>query len=133
MNEKTVAYLKMIIDIHAAIRRGDESEADRLCDEASDMFDYAEIDVTASNEFSGVLYDLYPVKGTAGEALCRMRFTCPVCAYDKLNREPKDDLICPQCGFHFGLDENYYDYESWRHDWEMAGKPWFSDNAKDNK
>jgi hypothetical protein len=58
-----------------------------------------------------------------------MRYTCPVCGYDKLTRAPRDYMICPCCGTEFGYDDFAMSHEELRQEWLRAGAPWFSDST----
>jgi hypothetical protein len=58
-------------------------------------------------------------------------YSCPVCGYDGLRRQPADHLICPSCGTQFGYsdagDRSLADiYASLREGWIAAGAKWHS-------
>lgn len=61
-----------------------------------------------------------------------MAYTCPVCGYPDLKRNPRTDVsggsyeICPSCGFQFGVsdDDRGLSYEDWRSRWVNRGMPW---------
>ncbi len=55
-----------------------------------------------------------------------MHFLCPVCAYPQLDGPPRNDLICPCCGTHFGLDDYAQTPAQLRSAWLRAGANWFS-------
>lgn len=56
-----------------------------------------------------------------------MNHTCPICGYEKLRRPAENDLICPCCGVHFGLDDYLRSHEELRGSWIEQGAQWFSD------
>jgi len=58
-----------------------------------------------------------------------MKFTCPVCAYDKLEHPPMDFHICPSCGTEFWNDDEEKSHAELRHEWIANGAPWFFGNA----
>ena len=53
-----------------------------------------------------------------------MNYICPVCYYNKLTSPAQDDLICPCCGTHFGLDDYAYSNEEIRKAWLKEGSDW---------
>lgn len=55
------------------------------------------------------------------------KINCPVCGYNQLKRPPSDDLICPCCGVHFGLDDCSLNYDALRKIWLKNGAKWWSD------
>jgi hypothetical protein len=62
-----------------------------------------------------------------------MRYGCPVCGFDALDRLPADDAICPSCGTHFGYEDfaetDAAQQQRWwelRDAWFRRGAPWFS-------
>jgi transcription elongation factor Elf1 len=65
-----------------------------------------------------------------------MDFTCPVCGYNKLDKQPYDEKnrgsfdICPCCGFQYGVDDDdkHYTFESYRNNWLKKGAKWFSND-----
>lgn len=67
-----------------------------------------------------------------------MKYTCPICGYNKLNEPPYDEHncasfeICPCCGFEFGYDDNDQGdtFEQYRGKWILNGAKWFNNNKK---
>jgi len=64
-----------------------------------------------------------------------MSYTCPVCGYPKLSRDPADlacFAICPSCGFEFGVTDRDlgYTYDQWRKLWIEKGMSWSSVGKK---
>jgi hypothetical protein len=63
-----------------------------------------------------------------------MAYTCPVCGYPDLRRNPRSDVnggsyeICASCGFQFGVsdDDRGFSYDDWRSQWVRLGMPWDS-------
>lgn len=64
-----------------------------------------------------------------------MNYICVVCGYPYLDEPPYDKfgygtyLICPCCGFEFGLDDDPNKEEcikTWRNNWINNGFQWFS-------
>lgn len=60
-------------------------------------------------------------------------FTCPVCEWPKLRRDPYDETheICPQCGLQFGYGDAGFESKAKRHaglraQWIARGRPWHS-------
>jgi hypothetical protein len=52
-----------------------------------------------------------------------MCYICPVCGYDKLEKQPYDEKgnesfeICVCCAFEFGVDDMLYIFETYRKEW----------------
>ncbi len=52
---------------------------------------------------------------------------CPVCGFDGLPEDPRDE-ICHSCGIQFGYDDAWEDdlrqeiYRRWRAAWEAGGR-----------
>jgi hypothetical protein len=55
-----------------------------------------------------------------------MKYTCPICGYTELSWPPREDMICPCCGTHFGLDDDEASHDELRSRWIQAGAQWFS-------
>ena len=58
-----------------------------------------------------------------------MKYTCPVCGYPKLKRDPDyigSFEICSSCFFQFGYDDRDrgYTFEQWREKWINGGMIW---------
>lgn len=58
-----------------------------------------------------------------------MPYTCPVCGYPKLNKDPNycaSFEICPSCWFHFRVDDDDkgITYAQWRQNWIASGMTW---------
>lgn len=54
-----------------------------------------------------------------------MKFTCPVCFYEKLPYPPRDYHICPCCGTEFGSDDAEFSHDQLREMWIAGGANWF--------
>ncbi|MDQ5886086.1 MAG: hypothetical protein QG628_483 [Patescibacteria group bacterium] len=89
-----------------------------------------------------------------------MKYTCPVCDYDKLNVPPykyigdfsKEEIdsakppydekfgeasyaVCPKCGFEYGNDDNPgtaegLSFAEYGADWKEAGSKWFDESKR---
>jgi len=55
-----------------------------------------------------------------------MLYTCPVCCYPGLERQPRQFLICPSCGTEFGYDDATLTHEVLRYRWIQNGAAWHS-------
>lgn len=44
-------------------------------------------------------------------------FTCPVCGYDRLDRPPAHQKICPSCGTQFGFHDQVSSLDALRRRW----------------
>ena len=55
-----------------------------------------------------------------------MKYTCPVCGYDKMTEPPEGYYICPSCGTEFGNDDTLFTHEELRDLWVEHGAVWFS-------
>lgn len=53
-------------------------------------------------------------------------WTCPVCSYPGLTREPKDHLICPCCLVRFSYDDCTTSHAELRRKWIERGCRWHS-------
>jgi len=64
-----------------------------------------------------------------------LRFSCPVCGFDRLTAPPYDEFncatfeICPSCGTEFGYDDANVSVAILRQNWIEKGMPWFSQNT----
>ena len=55
-----------------------------------------------------------------------MYWTCPVCEYEFLTKEPKNSFeICRQCGVEFGNDDASWTHAELRTIWIRAGHPFW--------
>lgn len=54
-----------------------------------------------------------------------MKYTCPVCFYDKLEFPPSDYEICPCCGTEFENDDERASHAQLRAEWIRRSAPWF--------
>lgn len=63
-------------------------------------------------------------------------YTCPVCAYDRLDEPAYDEHgcasfgICPSCGTEFGYDDNDTEHTRLRSAWVSNGMKWWSNSTK---
>lgn len=57
-----------------------------------------------------------------------MRYTCPVCGYQRLPYPPRDYHICLCCGTEFGNDDAELSHGQLTELWVAAGAPWFYRN-----
>jgi hypothetical protein len=55
-----------------------------------------------------------------------MIYTCPVCAYGRMEDAPCDYNICPCCGTEFGYDDASRSHIELRETWLRGGGRWFS-------
>jgi hypothetical protein len=49
---------------------------------------------------------------------------CPVCGYNKFEKPPEIDDICPCCFFRFYVNDDDWSYEQLRADWIKDGAKW---------
>ena len=53
-----------------------------------------------------------------------MKYTCPVCGFDRLNEPPTGWSICRCCLTEFGYSDASWTHLELRQDWIAAGAPW---------
>ena len=62
--------------------------------------------------------------------LNKQTFVCPVCGYDGLREQPRDNTgspsfeICPSCGTEYGYHDATRSHAELRREWLQAGAPW---------
>jgi hypothetical protein len=59
-----------------------------------------------------------------------MKYTCPVCGNNQLNRPPADYTICPCCRTEFGASDCAWTHEELREDWIRRGAKWGGRHTK---
>src|SRR5258708_2852446 len=55
-----------------------------------------------------------------------MSYTCPVCAFTKLDEPPAYFTICPCCGTEFGYQDLIRGHDELRSEWIATGPRWHS-------